>query len=158
MGFRLVRGPKVRCGSIFLIKKFTFWPLVLQCCHHCLTQFHALPPHFIQNQAPIHRLSHQLYAHWPHSLQAYIKCFKKLLLLWLTIVFWLISTSPPQCTESERVLSLHPAAIQFSLKLFSSFPRQQKEGLLNEGGVSETIRDKGLVLGYRLCEVTDCVK
>ena len=48
------------------IKMLTFQQLTLQCCHHPLTQFHSPPLQFIQNQAAIHHLSHQLNAHCHH--------------------------------------------------------------------------------------------
>ena len=59
---------------------------------------HSPPRQFIQNQALIHRLSHQLYAHCHHPWKVYIQCFRKLIFLWLAIVLSLIWTS----TEHNR--------------------------------------------------------
>ena len=53
------------------------------------------PPKFIQNWAPIHHPRHQLCAHCHHALKVYIQCFRKPILLWLTIAFladWNINT------------------------------------------------------------------
>ena len=82
-----LRGAKFGYSKKNPIKALTFWQLTLQCCHHSLTQFHSPPRQFIQNQALIHRLSHQLYAHCHHPWKVYIQCFRKLIFLWLAIIF-----------------------------------------------------------------------
>ena len=85
--------------------------LTLQCCHHCLTQLHSPPPQFIQNQTPIHRLSHQHYAHCHHQWKVYIQRFRKLIFFSLAIIF---SQSEHQNAEgSDRVLSLHQKEVRF---------------------------------------------
>ena len=56
------------------------------------------PPQFIQNQAPIPRLSHQLYARCHHPWKASIYCFRKLIFLRLAIIFSLIWMSR-QCNR-----------------------------------------------------------
>ena len=45
--------------------------LTLQCYHHSPTHLHSPSPRFIQNQAPIHRPSHHLYAHYQNPYKVY---------------------------------------------------------------------------------------
>ena len=78
---------KVWKGRKTPIKMLTFRQLTLQCCHHSLTQYHSPPPQFIQNQAPIHHRSHQLYACCHHPWKVSTHFFRKLIFLWLHIIF-----------------------------------------------------------------------
>ena len=60
------------------IQMLTFRQLTLQRCLYSLIQLHSPPPQFIQNQAFIHRPSHQLYPCSHHPGKVYILCFRKL--------------------------------------------------------------------------------
>ena len=71
-----LRAAKFGQGRKNPIKIFTFRQLTLQCCHHSLTQFHSQGPQFIQNQAPIHRLSHHLYARYQNPWKVHTQCFR----------------------------------------------------------------------------------
>ena len=132
----------------------TFWQLTLQCYHHSLTQLHSPRPQFIQNQAPIDRPSHQLYARYHHQWKVYIQCFRKLIFLWTAIVFPPIWTSKQR---SDRVLFLYRKEVRFetgfSLAVFSKTMTVEfvEWGTFSMGSVSTTTRNEALAQRNGMC-------
>ena len=94
------------------MKMLTFRQLTLQCGHHSLTQCHFPTPQFIQNQAPIHRPSHQLDARCHHPRKASILCFRKLKFPRLAFIVCQFERQNNKI-RSDRVLSVHRKEARF---------------------------------------------
>ena len=110
---------------------------------------------FVPSQASIHCLSHQLYAVCQHPWKVYILCFRKLIFLWLAIIF-----SPIWMTKQRSrkwVLSLHRKEVNFgtsfSLAVFSKTTKVAftEWGPRSVGGMNITARNEGHVQRYGMC-------
>ena len=118
----------------------TFRQLTLQCCHHSLIQLHSPPLQFIQDQAPIHRPSHQLYAHCHHPWKSLSPMLQRIN---MSLNSHHISTDLNVKTMQKEVIEFSPyIRRKLVLKLVSvwlCFPRQRQKSSWNEAPVSQAV-------------------
>ena len=123
-----LRGAKLGWGRKNLIKILTFQQLRSQCFQHFLTQCHSPPPKFIQNQAPIHHPSHQLYAHCLHWWKKVYPMLQKTKISLMTshciFVDFNIKTTQQEVMERSPFIVRKYVLKPVSVWLY--FPKQQK--------------------------------
>ena len=136
---------------------FTFRQLTLQCCHHSLTQFHSPCLQFIQNQALVGCLSHQLHARYHYPRKVYTQCFRNKYFFDKPSYFHRFERQN-NAVGSDGVLPLHGKEIRFETSFsLAVFFWEQKQSWRNKGLVPRAVWAQLRGVRALFC-VTECVE